>query len=257
MRIALCFSGQPRFVEDCFKSIDENIMYPYDSSDHTFDTFAHLWYDRNLVTKPYKFGGDGGWKDQRIESGVIDKFIYLYDPIHIIHDTSCEFYNSYMEDGFEKSQNKYWPHSLDGELEPNFKEWRIKATLSNFYSMSEVCRMKTEHEYTHNFQYDWVIKCRTDVNVHSRLKLEDYNPEVFNCTGLMQKPPHINDWLCWGNSEVMDCFMNVFPMFKRIYNLTKYNRDDCWDNETLHVQMLEQMQIDIARHNFPLTVPRF
>jgi hypothetical protein len=73
----------------------------------------------------------------------------------------------------------------------------------------------------------------------------------------MQQPPHVNDWVCWGNSEVMNCFMNVFPVFKRVFNLTKYRRNDCWDNETLHVEMLDAFQINVARHNFVLSVPRF
>ena len=51
--------------------------------------------------------------------------------------------------------------------------------------------------------------------------------------------------------------MGVFPMFQRIFDLTKYNRNGAWDNETLHAQILEQMSITIERHPINLSVPRF
>ena len=52
MKIALCFSGQPRFIEQVAPYVKENIIGDYD-----VDVFAHLWFDEDLQTKPYKYGG--------------------------------------------------------------------------------------------------------------------------------------------------------------------------------------------------------
>ncbi len=60
MKIALCFCGQPRFVEEVAALIKENVIQNYD-----VDVFAHLWFDKELQTKPYKYGGAGGWKHQK------------------------------------------------------------------------------------------------------------------------------------------------------------------------------------------------
>ena len=49
MKIALCFSGQPRFVNECSPLIRNNVIQDYD-----IDVFAHLWFDDDLQTKPYK-----------------------------------------------------------------------------------------------------------------------------------------------------------------------------------------------------------
>ncbi len=54
MKLALCFSGQPRFTEECSGSILANVIQKHD-----VDVFAHLWFDEDLQTKPYKFGGTG------------------------------------------------------------------------------------------------------------------------------------------------------------------------------------------------------
>jgi len=67
---------------------------------------------------------------------------------------------------------------------------------------------------------------------------------------------HINDWFGFAGSDIMDVFMGVFPMFQRIFDLTKYNNEGAWDNETLHAQALHQMGIEIQKHPFALTVPR-
>ena len=51
MKIALCFSGQPRFVNECAPLIKANVI-----QDYNVDVFAHLWFDDDLQTKPYKHG---------------------------------------------------------------------------------------------------------------------------------------------------------------------------------------------------------
>ena len=249
MKIAVCFSGQPRFINECSSSIIENVF-----SNHSVDVFAHLWFCDRLLIHPYKYGGDGGWEHQRISPNAIEDFKKIYNPLQLVVEESSNFYDPYMEEDFEISQNRYWQGSLS---EPNYMERQIKNTLSNFYSMSEVNRLKLIHEYSNGFKYDWVFKIRTDVNVHSKIDLQKYNPNVFNCTSLMQQPPHINDWMCFGGSDIMDVFMGVFPMFQRVFDLTKHNRDNSWDNETLHTQILDQMSIIIERHPISLTVPRF
>ena len=70
MKLALCFSGQPRFVNECSDLILSNVI-----QDYNVDVFAHLWFDDALQSQPYKHGGDGKWKDQRIPRTAIDDFI--------------------------------------------------------------------------------------------------------------------------------------------------------------------------------------
>ena len=49
MKIALCFSGQPRFVQEAAPYIIKNCRDGYD-----VDVFAHLWFDENLQTSTYR-----------------------------------------------------------------------------------------------------------------------------------------------------------------------------------------------------------
>ena len=47
MKVALCFSGQPRFVNECSDLIINNAIQNYD-----VDIFGHLWFDDDLKNKP-------------------------------------------------------------------------------------------------------------------------------------------------------------------------------------------------------------
>ena len=51
MRIALLFSGQPRFVGAVAPNIIHNVI-----GDYNVDTFCHFWFDDDLQSKPYKYG---------------------------------------------------------------------------------------------------------------------------------------------------------------------------------------------------------
>ena len=100
-KIALCFYGQPRFIEDNYRLLFLNLINRYE-----IDVYAHLWFDEELQTKPYKFGGNGGWVDKRIESDAIEKFCKIYNPKIIETESSKLFLNKNIE--FQKSVQRYY-----------------------------------------------------------------------------------------------------------------------------------------------------
>ena len=130
MKIALCFSGQPRFVNECSPLIKSNVMQDYD-----IDVFAHLWFDDDLQTKPYKYGGDSNWDKQRIEGGAIDDFIKTYNPTDLLVEPSKSFGDPDLDVDFEKSEAKYWAGGIEGQ--PEFQQRQINNSLSYFYSLCE------------------------------------------------------------------------------------------------------------------------
>lgn len=252
MRVALCFSGQPRFINECSPSIIENVIGDYD-----VDVYAHLWFDDDLQTKPYKGGGNGGWKEQRISSNAIEDFKRIFNPKELIVEPSRKFYDRYHEEDFELSQKKYWDHSIDNPLEPNFMERQINNCLSYFYSLSEVNKLKQLTEYTEKFKYDYVVRCRTDCMVGTKIKFEDYDPQVFHASSLMQQPPFINDWFNFGGSDIMEVFMGIFPISQRMFDLTKYENNGTWCVELIHVELLNRLGVEIQTHPISVNLPRF
>ena len=135
MKIALCFSGQPRFVNECASLIKTNVMQDYD-----IDVFAHLWFDDDLQTKPYKHGHNSQWHNQRIEGTAIDDFVKTYNPTEMLVEPSKFFGDPDLDADFELSEAKYWPGGIEGQ--PEFQKRQINNSLSYFYSLCEANRLR-------------------------------------------------------------------------------------------------------------------
>ena len=251
MKIALCFSGQPRFISECSEYIKQNVIRNYD-----VDIFAHLWFDESISKNPYKYGGNGNWINQRISENAIDKFKEIYSPVSIVTEPSKKFYDSKIH--FETSLNRYWPGSINNPLDPDYKNRTINNCLSYFYSLNEVNKLKKLHEYENDFKYDWVIRCRTDSMVQTKMIYNIHNPEVINFTGIMNQPDGmINDWFNFGSSDVMDVFMSVFPVFQIILDKCMKENKNAWCHELLHRKMVDCFGIDIQALPITITLPRF
>lgn len=251
MKIALCFSGQPRFVSECSEYIKQNVIRDYD-----VDVFAHLWFDEDLQSKPYKYGGDGNWINQRIPQNTIEEFQQIYNPVSIITEKSKKFIDSKLH--FESSLKRYWPGAINNQLEPDYRNRTINNCLSYFYSLNEVNKLKKLYEYENDFKYDWVVRCRTDSMIHTKIHYKIYNPEVINFSGIMNQPDGmINDWFNFGGSEVMDAFMSVFSVSQLIFDKCMRENQNSWCHELLHRKMVDCFNIDIQSHPIMITLPRF
>ena len=113
MKIALCISGQPRFVEEVAPHILKNSCEGYE-----VDTFMHFWFDEKLQTEPYKYGvkGEGTWHEQRISSTAIDKALEIYKPVSYKVEPSKSFVDSSVP--FQTSLERYWYGAVgDPEIE--------------------------------------------------------------------------------------------------------------------------------------------
>ena len=75
VKIALCLTGQPRFVGECYQNIYENLIRPNGIE----DVFAHIWFNKEMCNKSYKYGGAGGWEHQRISEISPELVQYFYN----------------------------------------------------------------------------------------------------------------------------------------------------------------------------------
>jgi len=251
MKIALCFSGQPRFVKETYSLIKENVI-----RDNDVDVFGHLWFDQNLINEPYKHGGDGNWINQRIDSNSLDYFQTLYNPKKLLIEKSKKFINSNLL--FDPSLKNYWKGAINNPKEPNFKNRTINNTLSYFYSLNEVCKLKKLYEFENDLTYDVVIKCRTDSEVRTAIIYKNYNLNIINYTGILnQSDGMIADWFNFGSSKIMDAFMSVFSVSSLIFDKCIDETEGKWCPELMHKKMIDCFGIGSQPHNIHITLPRF
>lgn len=251
MKIALCFSGQPRFVNECANSIITNLIHGYD-----VDVFAHLWFDLKLQNEPYKYGGDGNWQFQRISANAVQDFQKLYNPKDMLIEESRLFCDKNIS--MHPTRSRYFAGSFDEKKEPNYEFRVINNNISYFYSLSEANRIKKAFEYKNNFKYDVVVRCRTDTICKQKIYYENYDMSFLHFTNINNQPDGmVCDWFNFSSSENMDIFMNIFPVFTKIYKKCMHENNNAWCNEMLHRKMLDLFDISIQGHPISIELPRF
>lgn len=252
MKLAICFSGQPRFIKEVSPFIINNVI-----GDNDVDVFAHLWFDEDLQNKPYKYGGND-WKEQRIPSTAIDDFNQIYTPKAIKIESSKKFLNSNLSDNYLPSLRRYKWGSIDNPNDPNFSVRDVNNITSYYYSLNQVCLLKKEHEYQNDFKYDYVIKIRTDSIIHNKIDYKTFDKQTVYYSGMQNQPDGmINDWFNFGGSKVMDAFMGCFPVLDFLIERCMKETDDAWCCELIHRKMLDYFCVNHQALPIHITLPRF
>lgn len=253
MKIALCFSGQPRFIKEVSEFTINNVIGSND-----VDVFGHFWFDKGLQDNPYKYGGDGGWVNQRISSSALEDFTNTYNPKLMKVDESKKFLDQNLLDTYQESIDRYKKGSINNPLEPDFARRDINNIISYYYSLNQVGLLKSEYEYANNFKYDVVIKMRTDTIVHDRLSFNNVEKNCLYYSGNMNQPDNmVNDWINYGGSEVMSIFMSSFQFLDLLIKDAKNQTGGAWCCELIHKKMLDRYGINPRPCNINLSLPRF
>ena len=256
MKIALCLFGQPRFVNQTFPYIFENLCKGYD-----VDVFCHFWFDEDLVNKPYKYGGDGGWEKQRISANAVEEALQLYGPkLYKVEkskrfiDTSLKTDYCYYPNGEIVPWSKHWKESD----EPHYIQRIVNNIFSQLYSINQSNLLRKEYEYSINRKYDWVVKCRTDAEVRHKVKYEEYDPNVVNYSGWLDKADgEILDWMNFGGSKAMDPLMSAFCFMDHILERCEKQYGGAFQTEIIQTKALEIFGVETKAHPFVVTLPRF
>lgn len=135
MKIALVFSGQPRFVNSlAYLSINDNLLQKYDC-----DVYAHFWFSSNK-DKVYETALWSSLGDIKLSENSIKDFIHLYNPIKI----------------------KYEEPYTDSELVK-----RTYERVNHYREPYNTRSMFTSHKKAYSLiddvtKYDFIIRIRTD-----------------------------------------------------------------------------------------------
>ncbi len=247
MKIALLFSGQPRFIDTAAPYITSNLIEGYD-----VDVFAHLWYDEGLTSVPFNKWrtSEPGWHDKVIPENAIDNFVNTYNPVDIAVEESRRFNSPDVKIDIQK----YWAGGIGT---PDFEKITINNSMSKFYSNLSVNLLKKKYEHAHGFKYDWVVSCRTDTIVKTKIPYERFDSNLIHYSNVLNQPDGmICEWLNFGSSKNMDCFMSIYNSYERLVEITEVVTG-AWCNELLHKLSLDVFGIKYQDHQIHLDIPRF
>ncbi len=218
MRIALCLAGQPRDVKESYYfSILKNLIEP----NNITDIFVHTWwrpewehseYTDSYPRPPAKFRKDS-----------IDLIRNLYKPLKMVVEDDNIYKETIKNDwaGDDKWVVEEVP--IIGEKK------NIWVTYPRYMSVYKANELKNEYEKEQGFEYDVVIRLRTDTIPRVRVDVNNYDvskyfyiPTGFPQTALGILPSTDKKWcgagdiIAIGNKKNMDTYCNIFNLIKEI-----------------------------------------
>ncbi|ATZ80608.1 hypothetical protein BMW23_0561 [Bodo saltans virus] len=213
MKIALCLSGLPRFVEEAYTNIFENLIEPNNA-----DVFLHTWTN-----------------DKSVEMKIID----LYKPKKYLIESQREFLNTNMNhDVMLSSYARYY-------LKENF----TKMIYSSWYSVQQSNLLKEQYRLENDFTYDCVIRARFDTIFNQKVDCKNSNLDIINisCRDLPVNDM-TDDRFAYSSNKNMNIYSNIFGYIDYIHN-KRQKMDGIFCGETLVYEALKYFDIKCERVN--------
>lgn len=214
MRAAICFSGMPRSFKTVYQSHQDYIIKVLKKQDIKYDIFIHTW--DNKIKYPKYLPDDGNVNEliELYDAALYKIETYNQDKIQKLYiDSKVKNYQEYItQQGYTQWKSKT----------QDIAEWRgggllTHNTISLFYGLNEVNKLRKQYEIQNGFKYDIIIKSRFD-----NIMFDELNPLTLNNTPNTvycplgyepddrEKLGTVNDILAVGDSFSMDVYMSLY-----------------------------------------------
>lgn len=219
MKIALCLSGQPRFIERAYPSIYDSILAP-----NSPDVFVHTWFDKSNLTP---FRENNNWQNcsNNKPTENVDELIHkLYNPIGWLFEPPATFKANW---DLRKTISVYMPGLLK---DADVYDYTINMMHCMWYSIYQSNHIKERYRLANGFEYDMVIRCRFDSQFSMKIDCSKYDPSVINVGGVKPYPWQTSDWFAMGGNNLMNIYSSVFPHLDYYYQ-KRMSENQLFSNE--------------------------
>jgi len=193
MRIAVCISGQPRYLEEGYYFLNKYL------SEYNIDFFIHTWWDQSYIGNEFIFTNTK--RDGLYDKHTLDKIKKYYNPKGLIVEPQKVFETS--------NEVEY------GGLHP-------VSVYSMFYSINSSNNLKKKFEKENNFKYDLVIRTRFDIVINNfNLNLKELDLNYYYLGGEIHRGGQINvpnDQFCISSSDNMDYYSSLYNNLENYIN---------------------------------------
>ena len=220
MKIALCFSGQPRNVRKCYRLISENLITK------DVDVFAHFWWDKSYKDQVMRFEFD-----ERYQEDEGQAFIDLYNP---------KAYSFEKQEQFDLSDFDFTdPGVCDDPLDAKVTAFNC---TSMWYSVNRAFDLAKQHG-----EYDLYIRCRTDLIFMEKVDWSTFDPKtLYIGDGRIAGEDRIlGDWFAAGGRYEMSLYCELKDKFKTINANYVYHMHDFMLKGLSDIVVERQIQLPI------------
>jgi hypothetical protein len=253
MRIAICFSGQPRFVNECYQGIKDNLINQ--NPNEIFDVFVHTWYSEESADKVLYMNEISSFSGEaKIKKGVIDDIRELYSPLKILVDKPKNFISDLC---FDDVVERYFAGYKTSYLsKKEFGDQKVSNLYSMWYSILQSNTLKREYELENGFTYDMVIRFRFDNICRFPIRLNDINTDFLYYHDMGQPDGMISDWINISSSRNMDTYSSIFNNIKNLKESLEIS-DGAYCSELFIRDICNRFNIPTSGKNFGLELPRW
>lgn len=235
MKLALLFAGQPRYLDEGYKTIYDKILSKYD-----VDCFVHTWWDESLSGKKLQFypkltyGRTYFYKEDTLET-----IMRFYSPKVMMYQKQKDF-TVYEGD-----------YGLANPL----------STYSQSYSVMKSNEIKNQYSESSGTVYDLIIRCRFDCNlINFNIDLNEYLNTSFLYSKFVDEDdntPIITDQFAIASPKIMDSYCNLYTHLHQYYLDGQGNKNGGWTGERIITHHLKKQNIktkNIDPNNFDVNI---
>jgi hypothetical protein len=231
MKIAVCLSGQPRYVEE--GSVSLKGIFPKDA---IIDYYGHFWWNPESINRPFRFH-------------CLDTLDF--NTLNILYNT-YEFKRSIIEPQIDFDTSRYdlengsQSRDLAEHHKHLFSKEVIFKQLSMYYSICKSFDLIEDY-----LSYDYIVRSRTDLKFANQIVWD--NLDCFWHTDLPYKdfPANgINDTFCIIKPSLLD---RVKRLFEEIPIITEYK---VIRSHELLLKFLHKYDIPVMQHDWQISIIR-
>jgi len=204
MKVAYCFYGQPRRIDEGFAIVEK---FMKKNPDIHIDFFYHTWFSKDISTNVYDASPWRGLdtNDLLIQPDSINKLNTLYAPKAYQVDEPKKF-NSTIESIKE---------SILYKITPDKYIQNLNNTLSQLYSIQQACNVLQTYIQNSGIQYDYIILSRFDFRKEIEIQLHMLTNTMLYLSNIQESIKHFGAYYI-SNYEI---FLNITNTFDNLINL--------------------------------------
>jgi hypothetical protein len=224
--IAICYSGQIRNFQKCFETHLKHIIAP--NKCKVF-IFAHFWEDKDLHGQNY-------WDQYSERSGYSKNNLLEFLSIN----PDCFLIEKPIQFNCNLTPDPRFPHP-------------IQNTLSMFYSMSMVNKIKNNFAKMHGLNFDWTFRMRTDLFFFNDLVLSDLkNDALYINDQYIHMDYAINDLFSFSSDEIMNKYFSVYENLDLIMQNGSAINPECLLGFHVFSQNIPAVKIPLQNYKYKL-----
>lgn len=223
VKLALCFSGDPRTYNKCFESIKNNLLDKFDCDVFvsTYNTDETTKNDILNLYRPKKYI----FNNRDDIFNIVSKHLANVKDVKMIATEVVGESNKY-DDYINNLENNFFDYN---KFKNTFRYSKLSIdAICQFYGIYDVSKLCKEFMLENNISYDYILRIRLDDKVHNTFILNELkeNEILINHIIYYSNSNKLQDHFFMAKPETFFKISSLYNDIDKIINFI--NNNECW-----------------------------